>query len=234
MPNWCDNVERIVGPKKQVKALCDNLNKWIHTDIKPERPSDKWLGNIVYHSGLAADKNPGNWGYACRGELVDGFYYVENGDEGIIQFNTMTAWGPYPETWYALLKKCAPDTKYYYMAFEPNMCIYESNDAQHQFFHDEFVISVSLCEKDKLPEKYVNTFLGVEDGFHWDWDPDEVIEMMEDFTGIRVVDRHNDDEVKLLMDAFDTKMMKDLEDTDNYINVYRINYYDPEKVEDHG
>ena len=73
MPNWCDNVERIAGPKEQVKALCDNLNKWIHTNIDPERPSDKWLGNIVYHSGLATDKNPGNWGYPCRGELVDGF-----------------------------------------------------------------------------------------------------------------------------------------------------------------
>ena len=121
MPNWCDNVERIVGPKEQVKALCDNLNKWIHTDISPERSSDKWLGNIVYHSGLAADKNPGNWGYACRGELVDGFYYEENGNEGIIQFSTMTAWGPYPKTWYALLKKCAPDAKYYYTAFEPDI-----------------------------------------------------------------------------------------------------------------
>ena len=114
------------------------------------------------------------------------------------------------------------------------MCLYESNDIHHRFFDQEFVISISLCEKDKLPEKYVKAFSGIEDGFHWDWDPDEVIEMMEDFTGIRVVDRHNDDEVKLLMDAFDTKVVKDLEDTDNYINVYRIDYYDPEKVEDHG
>lgn len=234
MPNWCDNVERIAGPKEQVKALCDNLNKWIHEDVVPNAFSDGWLGNIVFHSGLETDKDTSKWNHHCRGELIDGFKYVEKDDEGIIEFSTYTAWAPYPETWNALLKKCAPDTKYYYTAFEPDMCLYESNDAQHRFFNDEFVISISLCEKDKLPEKYVKAFLDIEDGFYSDWDPDEVIDMMEDFTGIHVVNRHNDSEVKLLMDAFEAKVQVDLEDTDNYINVYRIEYYDPEKVEDHG
>lgn len=121
MPNWCDNVERIVGPKEQVKALCDNLNKWIHEDVVPNGFANGWLGNIVFHSCLETDKNTSKWNHHCRGELVDGFKYIEK-----------------------------------------------------------------------------------------------------------------DDEVKLLMDAFDTKVMKDLKDTNNYINVYRIEYYDPEKVEDHG
>ena len=230
MPNWCYNSEVIVGPKEQVKPLYDNLCKWIHDDVCKNGFSDGWLGNIVGHSGIEESMDPDSWKYHCRGELINEFEYEEENNEGIIRFSTETAWGPFPNTWYAILKKWAPDAKYYYMAEEPNMDVFESNDYKHRFFNDEFVISCELWDKDALPEIYKKEFKDSEEGMLWDWDPDEVIGMMERITGIQIHDYNNDDEVKLLMDAFEHKTLQDL-DGDNYINVYKIEYYNPEEVQ---
>ena len=228
MPNWCDNVERIAGPKEQVKFLCDRLNEWIHNDYYPNSFSNGWLGNIVGHSGIEEDGVPDHWKHRCRGELVDGFEYEENGDEGVIKFSTMTAWEPFPNTWYTVLKKWAPAAKYYYICSEPDMCVFESNDINHKFFNHEFVVSYGFHEKDKLPEIYLTELDDSEYGMDWDWDPDEVIGMMERITGITMHDYNDDGELKLLLEAFDRKTEQDL-DGDNYINVYKIEYYDPEK-----
>ena len=225
MPNWCDNVERIAGPKEEVKPLYDNLVKWIHDDVCPNGFKDGWLGNIVGHAGLEADPDPDNWRLRCRGELVDGFTYEEEDGEGIIGFSTYTAWVPFPGTWNALLKKWAPAAKYYYIAFEPGACIYESNDINHRFFDDAFVIDCCLWEREKLPPEYQEDFRNIEDGMHWDWNPDEVIDMMERVTGMKT-DHRNGEETDRLMEAFREKT-EDMEG-DNYINVYRIDYYDPD------
>lgn len=229
MPNWCYNSEYIVGPKEQVKPLYDKLTKWIHDDVCKNDFHNGWIGNIVAHSGINGDKEPDSKKYLCRGELEDEFEYEENDTEGIISFSTTTAWGPFPETWGAVIKKHAPAARYYYMADEPNMAIYESNDINHKFFNEEFVVSYGFWNKDTLPEIYKKEFEDAEDGMFWDWDPDEVIGMMERITGIQIHDYDNDDEIKLLMDAFERKTVQDL-DEDNYINVYKIEYYNPEKV----
>ena len=232
MPNWCYNQEVIAGPKEQVKPLYDNLCKWIHDDVCKNGFSQGWLGNIVGHAGIEENNNPDNWKYHCRGEITDEFEYSEEDDKGIIRFATETAWGPFPETWYAVLKKWAPDAKYYYLCDEPNMAIYESNDINHQFFNEKFVVSYSFWDKDNLPEPYLTEFKDAGDDRDWDWDPDEVIGMMERITGITMHDYNDDGELKLLMEAFEKKTEQVLDGSDNYINVYKIEYYDPEKVEE--
>ena len=223
MPNWCYNSEVIAGPKEQVKPLYNNLAKWIHDDICKNGFSQGWLGNIVGHADIETDENPDNWKYHCRGELVDEFDYYEEGNEGIIQFATETAWAPFPETWYAVLKKCAPDAKYYYMADEPNMGIYESNDINHRFFKEQFVVSYSFWDRENLPEPYLTEFKDAGDDMDWDWNEEAVIGMMQRITGTKETD------FKKLLQLFEEKTEEDLGDSDNYINVYQIEYYDPEK-----
>ena len=232
MPNWCYNYEKIVGPKEEVKPLYDKLTEWIYDDVCPNSFKDGWLGNIVSHSGIDDGKEPDYQKYPCRGELADPFSYEEENNEGIISFATTTAWGPIPATWYAVLKKHAPHAKYYYMAEEPGMAIFESNDYEHRFYDEVFVISCDFSDEENLPEIYAEEFKDSEDGMLWDWDPDEVIGMMERITGITIHDHNNDDELKLLMEAFEKKTEQDLADSYNYINVYKIEYYDPEKVEE--
>ena len=226
MPNWCYNSEVIAGPKEEVKPLYDNLVKWVHKDICPNGFSNGWLGNIVGWSGIESCKNPGEWKYPCRGELSDDFDYSEDGDESIIQFSTETAWGPFPETWYAIVQKYAPGARYYFMADEPNMAIYESNDINHRFFSEEFVVSYGFYDKENLKEPYLTEFKDMEDDISWDWDPDEVIGMMERITGMKIEDYNNDEELDKLIRVFEEKTSEDLGDGDNYLYVYKVKYYD--------
>ena len=228
MANWCDNVERIAGPKEQVKPLYEKLTEWIDDDEYPDGVRKGWLGNIVNHSGIEENPDPVTWRHRSRGELIDGFHYEENGDEGIISFSTLTAWGPFPETWYAVLEKHAPDARYYYIASEPGMCIYESNDIHHRFFHDTFMIDCCLWEREKLPPFYAEEFKDMEDGLNNYWYPDEVIGMMEHITGLKI-DAEDDKAVDKLIETFEEKIADDLEG-DNYINIYRARYYDPEAI----
>ena len=118
MPNWCYNQEVIIGPEDEIRPLYNDLSKWTSEEYIENGFGTEWLGNIVAR-GINESREYEN--YACRGKIIDLFEpeKTDDGSEYKISFSSETAWAPMPGMWYALLKKRAPNCRYYYYAEEP-------------------------------------------------------------------------------------------------------------------
>ena len=152
MPNWCYNQEVIIGPEDEIRPLYNDLSKWTSEEYIENGFGTEWLGNIVAR-GINESREYEN--YACRGKIIDLFEpeKTDDGSEYKISFSSETAWAPMPGMWYALLKKRAPNCRYYYYAEEPGCEIYCSNDVEHENFTDETVIT-AYVENDDM--KYLS------------------------------------------------------------------------------
>ena len=155
MPNWCCNCEIIAGPKEEVKKLRDLIEEWTSKNYVENGFGLEWLGNIVIGAGFTIyDDDPVN-GFYCRGNLSDALEIEEgkDGEDWELHFQSLTAGGPMPQMWYAIVAKYAPHCKYYYYSEEHGNQFYESNDIEHRFFPEEYFVDVMYYEDDKAPEK---------------------------------------------------------------------------------
>lgn len=132
MPNWCDTHYRILGDKNQIDELYKAIE---HLKSLPE-PFVKngfgklWLGCLVNYLG-------GDWQKVnCRGEITD---YMR--DEESLDIYTMTAWAECNEV-RAFLEDKFPDISIYYLAEEPGMCEYYTNDEDGSIFHAKYMLYI--------------------------------------------------------------------------------------------
>ena len=158
MANWCMNSEVITGPKEEIVNLYGLLQKWTSSNFEKDWDEPSWLGNIVGFAGLKRSDEDPEHGYRCRGNIVNDFEIEEDDDEATIYFSSQTAWCPMPAMWYAVVKKFAPHCEYFYTSEEPGMQIYESNDVDHRFFDEEYVVEAFYNDEKAVPEKIKKYF----------------------------------------------------------------------------
>ena len=149
MPNWAYNNEVIYGPKKEIESLHKNLINWTSVNYEENGFGLKWIGNIVLGAGFKVPKefNPLKPydvdNLPCRGDIIDDFEVTDcDNDFAKITFSSETAWCDVHETWDIILKKHAPNCKYYYMTIEQGMGLFFIHDCDQAFFPYDYHVEV--------------------------------------------------------------------------------------------
>ena len=83
-------------------------------------------------------------------------------DGEVLKFNTETAWAPCNETFDAVREKF-PSLRYYFIAEEPGMEVYETNDEYGVYFKDKFLLEASTPEDECIHEY----FKGRQEALKW-------------------------------------------------------------------
>lgn len=130
MPNWAYTQYKVRGREEEVMALYNTIEKLsqMKEPYQPNGFGKLWLGCLVSILG-------GDWEKIyCRGQILD--YGYEN---GILTFNTETAWGEMSETRHFVMSKF-PSLEIYFQTEEPGMCIFQTNDAKREYFPEKWLL----------------------------------------------------------------------------------------------
>ena len=130
MPNWAYTQYKIKGSEDEVAALHKTIQNLADMDesLLPNGFGKLWLGNLVHALG-------GDWEKIyCRGQILD--YGYEN---GILTFNTETAWGEMSETRHFIEQKY-PSLQIFFQTEECGMCIFQTNDATGEIFPERWLL----------------------------------------------------------------------------------------------
>lgn len=144
MPNWCDTSYTIVGEEKEINTLYGIMKKL--QDMKEPSVNNgfgtSWLGCLV--DALGED-----WRKVyCRGE------WTELDHSGCaVYFTTMTAWAPCNEVW-ELVKRKFPSIDYYYLAEEGGCGLFQTNDAEGEYYPERFVVNLHIPNEDYRQEYF--------------------------------------------------------------------------------
>ena len=171
MPNWCSTAYVVEGDAKEIKSLYDLMQNLQNME-KPSKPNGfgtSWLGCLV--DALGED-----WeNVSCRGSW-NGLELV--GD--VLKFNTETAWAPCNETFEAVREKY-PSLRYYFIAEEPGLEVYETNDEYGVYFKDRYFLDACTPEGEYINEYFEK----LEDAFKWIEDEfGKAVTMIEDIADI--------------------------------------------------
>lgn len=155
MPNWCYTQYVADGPKDQLQRLYDTMKRLEEMPrpglIKNDFGSS-WLGNLVaeINEGVV----PGN--FRCRG-----YYYNLELENGILRFDTETAWWEADDTRHSIEEKY-PGVKLYYCAEEFGCCGWGSNDINHVYFGEEYYFSADGYDGENYMESLEDLISAVE------------------------------------------------------------------------
>lgn len=124
MPNWCYTNYAVEGNEKELETLYKTMDELEEKYVPATEDSfqSPFLGCLINALGGNYEK------YGCRGE-----YYSVNMVNGVIRFETKTAWEP---CWDVIefLKGKFPSLKFYYRAEEEFMGFLETNDKEGKYF----------------------------------------------------------------------------------------------------
>ena len=132
MPNWCFTSYVVTGDEKEV---CDLYEKMLSLEEREESLVENgfgktWLGNLVTLLG-------GDWNTIyCRGDWSD---LTKDDDNGALRFDTETAWCDADET-IAFLQEKYPNLEFYFIAEEPGMGYYATNDTAGEYFPQRYTV----------------------------------------------------------------------------------------------
>ena len=132
MPNWCFTSYVVTGDEKEV---CDLYEKMRSLEEREESLVENgfgktWLGNLVTLLG-------GDWNTIyCRGDWSD---LTKDDDNGALRFDTETAWCDADET-IAFLQEKYPNLEFYFIAEEPGMGYYATNDTAGEYFPQRYTV----------------------------------------------------------------------------------------------
>lgn len=162
MPNWCFTSYVVTGEEKEV---CDLYEKMLSLEEREESLVENgfgktWLGNLVTLLG-------GDWNTIyCRGDWSN---LEKDDDNGALRFDTETAWSE-PCQVINFLRGKYPNLEFYFLAEEPGMEYYVTNDAGGEYFPERYYFSegdapepYNYCE-DELDDflRDVGNFVGKE------------------------------------------------------------------------
>ena len=132
MPNWCFTSYVVTGDEKEV---CDLYEKMRSLEEREESLVENgfgktWLGNLVTLLG-------GDWNTIyCRGDWSE---LTKDDDNGALRFDTETAWCDADET-IAFLQEKYPNLEFYFIAEEPGMGYYATNDTAGEYFPQRYTV----------------------------------------------------------------------------------------------
>ena len=101
-------------------------------------------------------------------------------EEGELRFEVESAWSPSTEV-FDLIEQKFESLKCYYVAEEPGMCIYVTNDASGEYYSERYKIDISL------PNGY--------DDVEYFSEKQEALDHISELAGVKVV---NEDDVEKL------------------------------------
>lgn len=196
MPNWCFTTYRIFGPKEDRDKLFNAIEE-LKKLPEPRVESDfgnLWLGCLVdYYGG-----NPND--VYCRGDITD---YEQEDD--CLRINTETAWRELFETRH-FLEEIFPNLKFYYVAEEPNMAEYYTNDNERKVFPYRYYLDVYGFDDEDS-----DYFLTLEDAIY---------HIHKLIPGLKF-----EPDLDSINDASEEFMEED-ENEDKYIHLHEYVYYD--------
>ena len=157
MPNWASTSYVFKGADdKQAKDLYEKIDSL----AKMEEPlvengfGKLWMGCLVNLLG-------GDWNKVyCRGEIID-----YNLTDGHVCISCETAWDEMPEFRH-FLEQQYPGSKIYYQVEESGNCVYATNDADGEFFKDQYCLdsydSLEYFETIEEAAEYIGERIGKE------------------------------------------------------------------------
>ena len=151
MPNWCKTKYVITGSKEDVSNLNSIFQKVLSMkDNKSGDFNNNWLGFVI--SELDGD----NKEISCRGWFED----VKLKNRTTLRLTTYSAWCPCFELFEFIVQKY-PSLQYYFIAEEPAMDVYITNDAEKRYF--KFGKKYDVYNKDAIKDniKILKSFTGM-------------------------------------------------------------------------
>lgn len=138
MPNWNTTDVRVNGPVDQISKLYDIMYslEYGEKELLENGFGNTWYGCLVH--ALGEDWNQ----YYCRGSWDS----VNKENDNLLSWFDETAWGPMTEV-FNLIEEKFPDVKVYWIAEEPGMGYYVSNDVNHKYFNTRFILCFDDCER---------------------------------------------------------------------------------------
>ena len=154
MPNWCMTSYTIVGEKSDVQKIHEEIE---NHPVK-EGSSESWQGNILNALGVSYDALENR---DVRGFLYDEDYLGDIGDgQAQLRVNFEEAWS---RTEFAeVLRQVFPDISIYWVAEEPGCDIYQTNDAEGNFYPERYY--VDTCIGGDYQSEY---FITEEEAYEW-------------------------------------------------------------------
>lgn len=146
MAEWCMNSEVITGPVKEISFLYLSMCRWLQSGSKQYILENRRIQRIVEGAGLN-DLTVTNMG--TFDELPELRNY-NNG--GLITFVTQTAWGPCPEVWREIIKRCAPNCQYYYLSICESINQFLKYDPTGRYFPEEYFVNGMQDDPDVFPK----------------------------------------------------------------------------------
>ena len=145
MPNWCSTTIAIYGDQDDLFEIWNCLNK-LELEEKPRVKNGfgkLWEGCVLDYFGI--DWHEIN----CRGSIEQYGIEEKNGRKWL-QIWQEDAWYANIDYWLTIFDKAKLKLKLKYMAEEPGMDIYETNDKNREFFTDKYTIC--YCAEADIPE----------------------------------------------------------------------------------
>lgn len=132
MPNWCYTSYVVTGEEKEVRDLYEKMKSLEErTESFVENGFGKtWLGNLVTLLGEDWEK------IYCRGWWES---LGKDCDDGALRFDVESAWCELSELRQFLQEKY-PSLDFYFRSEEPGMVIYETNDADGEYFPEQIKV----------------------------------------------------------------------------------------------
>lgn len=135
MPNWCTTSYTAIGDKKELQELHDKMQELAgyETALVPNDFGPTWLGCLVTALG-------GDWKEIyCRG-----YYWEPDLEDDRLRFMTETAWGEPTET-IAFLEEKFPNIRFFFLAEEPGMEYFVTNDSEGVAYDERYYINGPGC-----------------------------------------------------------------------------------------
>lgn len=152
MPNWCTTSYVITGSTDDVRDLYEKMRSLEESgqSLVENGLGKTWLGNLVILLGE-------DWkNIYCRGwwENLD-----KDSDDGALRFEVMSAWCELAEIRSFICGKY-PSLEIYFVSEEPGMGIYETNDANSEYFPARYYFArPDDCEPYEYEEEGLEEFL---------------------------------------------------------------------------
>ena len=191
MPNWCFTSYVVTGDEKEV---CDLYEKMRSLEERDESLVENgfgktWLGNLVTLLG-------GDWNTIyCRGDWSD---LTKDDDNGALRFDTETAWCDADET-IAFLQEKYPNLEFYFIAEEPGMGYYATNDTAGEYF----------------PQRY--TILPYDSGEEYQYEEGEEQAFFDEITNLTGCKANSFEEVETAVHEYNEQH----EDEEIYVKIFR-------------